>query len=199
MVQAIIDALRAEITKYNLELLQRHPKDLEEIDRAMLGRFVHPGMKFAWMVGDSHTHSAPLGVHQGYNELPTYVTNLANNDRFYVLSIGRQPGEFKLQEVERKEFRELVHTPIPYRAVGTNDAFWLYRNESRIGTCTVKREGTFAKPSWKIQLTPMAGISKLDREVLAEWGGRAVIKCAGTLFVHWHAEWLEPIDLALAA
>lgn len=199
MVQAIIEALRAEIEKHGLELLQRHPKDLEEIDRKMLERFAHPGVKFAWMVGDSHTHSAPLGVHMSYNELPTYVTHLANNDRFYILSIGRQPGDFTLKEVDRAAFGALVHTPIPYKSIGASDAFWLFRGESRVGTCTVRRSGTVVKPSWEIELTPMAGISNLDREALAEWGGRAVIKCAGTLFVHWSETWLDPITLPLAA
>lgn len=198
MIQAIIAAMKAEVAKYGLELLQRYPRDLE-VDREMLERFCSPGMKFAWMVGDSHTHSAPLGIHMTLNELPTYVTNLCNNDRFYVLTIGRQPGKFELKEIERAEFRALVHTPIPYKAVGATDAFWLYRNDSRVGTCTVKREGTYAKPSWKIELTPMVGISAVDREALAEWGARAVIKSAGTLIVHWSIDWMEPISLPLAA
>lgn len=61
MIQAIIEAMKQEIAKYKLEVLQHYPKDLE-IDMATLERFAHPGMKIAWMVGDSHTHIAPLGV-----------------------------------------------------------------------------------------------------------------------------------------
>lgn len=56
MIHAIIEAMRKEIAKYNLELLQRYPRDLE-VDKAMLERFAQPGMKIAWNVGDSHTHS----------------------------------------------------------------------------------------------------------------------------------------------
>ena len=78
MIQAIIEAMKQEIAKYKLEVLQHYPKDLE-IDMATLERFAHPGMKIAWMVGDSHTHIAPLGVHQKLNEIPTYLTRLANN------------------------------------------------------------------------------------------------------------------------
>lgn len=198
LTHAIIGAVKEELTKYNLELLQRYPKDLD-IDMAMLDRFAAPGMKFAWCLGDSHTHAAPLGVHQRLNELPTYVTNLANNDRFYVLSIGHGHEQFTLNEVDRGHFAALVHTPIPYKMIGTADSFWLYRNESRVGTCILTREGTFEKPVYKIALTPMAGISKLDRQALEEWGQQAVVKKAGSLFAHSQVEWQDEIKLQLAA
>lgn len=198
MIQAIIEAFKREIEKYNLELLQRHPKDLD-IDMAMLERFVSPGLKYAWMVGDSHTHSAPLGVHQKQNELPTYVTRLANNDRFYLLTVGNGPEQFSLKEVDRDAFAALVNTPIPYKMVGTFESFWLYRNESRVGTCIVTREGTYEKPTYKVALTPIAGISKLDRAALEEWGQQAVVKKAGSLFAHSQVEWQDEIKLQLAA
>lgn len=198
MIEAIIEAFKREILKYNLELLQRHPRDLE-IDMEMLKRYAHPGLQYAWMVGDSHTHASPLGIHPKLNELPGYVTRLANNDRFYLLTVGNGPTQFTLKEVDRVAFAALVHTPIPYRMVGTVDSFWLYRNESRVGTCVVTREGTYEKPVYKIVLTPMDGISKMDREALQEWGHEAVTKKAGSLFAYSQVEWLEPIKLALAA
>lgn len=198
ITHAIIEAIKQELAKHNLELLQRYPKDLE-IDKAMLDRFAHPGMKFAWCLGDSHTHSAPLGVHQKLNELPTYVTRLANNDRFYVLSVGYGQGQFTLKEIERESFSVLSNTPIPYKTVGDFDSFWLFRNESRVGTCVVTRTGTFEKPTYNMALAPMAGISKLDREALQEWGQQAVVKKAGSLFVSSHVEWQDEIKLQFVA
>ena len=198
MIHAILEAMKNEIADHDLELLQRHPKDLE-IDMAMLKRFAQPGMKIAWMVGDSHTHSAPMGVHQRLNELPTYVTRLANNDRFYVLTIGHGPEQFTLKEIKREEFPSLATTPIPYKSVGTTESFWLYKNEARVGTCVITREGTYEKPVYKIELTPMRGISMIDREALQEWGQQAVTKATGSLFAYSRVEWLEPIDLRLAA
>lgn len=198
ITHAIIDAVKQQLSKYNLELLIRYPKDLD-IDMAMLERFAHPGMKFAWCLGDSHSHAAPLGVHQKLNELPTYVTRLANNDRFYVLTIGNAQATFTLKEVERENFAALVHTPIPYKMIGDFDSFWLYRNQSRVGTCIVSREGTFEKPVYKVVLTPIAGTSKIDREALEEWGQQAVIKKAGSLFVRSHVEWQDEIKLHHAA
>lgn len=198
MIQAIIDAFKREIVKHGLELLQRYPKDLE-IDMAMLERFAHPGLQYAWMVGDSHTHAAPLGIHPKLNDLPTYVTRLANNDHFYLLTVGHGPAEFTLKEVDRIAFAALAHTPIPYKMIGTVDSFWLYRKDSRVGTCVVTREGTYEKPVYKIALTPMAGISTMDREALQEWGHEAVTKKAGSLFAQSRVEWLEPIEMALAA
>lgn len=198
MIQAIIDAFKHEILKHGLELLQRYPKDLD-IDLAMLERFASPGLKYAWMVGDSHTHSAALGVHQKLNELPTYVTRLANNDRFYLLSIGNGHEQFTLKELDHDAFAALVNTPIPYKMVGSFDSFWLYRNESRVGSCILTREGTYEKPTYKIALTPMAGISKLDRAALEEWGQQAVVKKAGSLFAYSRVEWQDEIKLQLAA
>jgi hypothetical protein len=198
MIQAIIDAFKHEILKHSLELLQRYPKDLD-VDMVMLERFVSPGLKYAWMVGDSHTHSAPLGVHQKLNELPTHVTRLANNDRFYLLSVGNGPEQFVLKEVDRDAFAALVNTPIPYKMVGSFDSFWLYRNESRVGSCILTREGTNEKPTYKIALTPMAGISKLDRAALEEWGQQAVVKKVQSLFAYSRVEWQDEIKLQLAA
>jgi hypothetical protein len=198
MIQAIIEAFKREITKYNLELLQRYPTDLE-IDMAVLEHFISPGLKYAWMVGDSHTHSAPLGVHQERNELPTYVTRLSNNDRFYLLSIGNGPDQFTLKEVDRAAFAALVNTPIPYKMTGSFDSFWLYRNESRVGNCIVTCEGMYRKPMYKIALTPVAGISKLDRAALQEWGQQAVVKKTGSLFAPSQVEWQDEIKLQLAA
>lgn len=198
MIQAIIEAMKQEIAKYKLEVLQHYPKDLE-IDMATLERFAHPGMKIAWMVGDSHTHIAPLGVHQKLNEIPTYLTRLANNDRFYVLSIGHGPAQFTLKEITRNEFSALVYTTIPYKSVGPVEAFWLYRNNARVGTCVLTREGTYEKPVYKISLTPMGGISQIDREALKEWGQQAVTSKSGSLFSYSQVEWMASIDMPLAA
>lgn len=198
MIQAIIEAMKAEIRKYNLELLQRYPRDLE-IDMRMLEAFAYPGAKFCWMVGDSHTHSAPIGVHPKRNELPTYVTRLANNDRFYVLTIGHGPDQFTLKEVQREEFAPLAHTPIPYKMEGDVDSFFLFRNGSRIGYCLITAEGTYEKRVWKMALTPERGISKLDRAVLEEWGQNAVTKKAGSLFAMSRVEWQDEPELRLAA
>jgi hypothetical protein len=198
MIQAIIEAMKAEIAKYTLELLQRHPRDLE-IDMQMLELFAHPGAQFCWMVGDSHTHSAPLGIHKKLNELPTYVTRLANNDRFYVLNIGRSLEQFTLKEVRREDFPPLVHTPIPYKMIGLVDSFWLYRNDARVGSCVITPEGTYEKRVYKIELTPMSGISKLDRAALQEWGKQAVTAKASSLFAMSRVEWQDEIVLQLAA
>ena len=194
MIEAISQAMKQEIAKYNLEVLQRYPAD-HEIDMAMLERFVSPGLQYAWMVGDSHTHSAPLGVHQRLNEIPTYVTRLANNDRFYLLTVDSSHQKFTLKEVDRVAFEELAKTPIHYKMVGVWDGFWLFRNQSRVGTCIVLREGTFEKPMFTIALRPMENTSKLDRAALQEWGQQAVIAKTGSLFVQTQVEWQDEIKL----
>lgn len=186
-----------EISKYKLEVLQRYPLDME-VDKDRLEKFAHPGMSIAWMVGDSHTHMAPLGIHQELNEYPKYLTNLAKNDRFYLLSIGTSQGNFTLKEIARAEFPLLATTPIAYRRVGKDDAFWLYKQESRVGSCIITREGTYENSVYKVALTPMSDISKLDHVSLLEWGMQAVTRISGSLFYRSHIEWQPPINTAIA-
>lgn len=199
MVEAIIEALKKEIIKRNLELLDRHAKDLLVHDRAMFDKFVAPGARFAWMVGHSHTHSAPLGVHSKLNELPTYVTNLANEDVFFTITVGRNAGQFNIEEVSRKHFPELARTPIPFRRIGLASAFWLYKGAARIGSCTIQVEGPYQARIHNVRLSAMAGVSRFERAVLEEWARQAVVEMAGTLFARSNVQWESDIELPLAA
>lgn len=199
MVDAIIEALKQEIINRNIELLDRHGNDLLVHDRATFEQFVSPGARFAWMVGHSHTHSAPLGVHAKRNELPTYVTNLANEDVFFTITVGRNAGQFSIEEVSRKQFPELAKTPIPFKRIGLASAFWLYKGAARIGSCTIQAEGPYQARIHNIRLSAMAGVSRFERAVLEEWARQAVVEMAGTLFARSNVQWENDIELQLAA
>lgn len=195
----IIDAMVAEVQRHNLELLQRYPDDLLKWDRNSLWRSAHPGAKFCWMVGDSHTHLAQLGVHPKRNEYPTFLTNQCSNDRFYVIDVLRDGQNFTMKEVTREFFPSLANTPIPYRRVGNANAFWLYKNDARVGTVTITRTGTYEKPIYDTKLAVMAGTSESDQRALEDWAVQAAIEMAGTLFVNPAFTWQPQIELALAA
>lgn len=195
----IIDAMLVEIHRYNLELLQRYPDDLLIFDRNALSRGAYAGAKFCWMVGDSHTHLARLGVHSKLNEYPTFLTNCCANDRFYVIDVSRNGATFTLEEVTREFFPSLAHTPIPYKRVGGPSAFWLYKNEARVGTVTIERTGTYEKPIFDTKLAVIAGTSEGDKAVLEDWAVQAAIEMSGTLFVNLRFTWEAQIELALAA
>jgi hypothetical protein len=195
----IIDAMLVEVDRYKLELLQRYPDDLLIHDRNALSRSAHAGSKFCWMVGDSHTHLARLGVHPKLNEYPTFLTNCSSNDRFYVIDVARSGVSFTLKEVTRESFPSLAHTPIPYKRVGAANGFWLYKNDARVGTCTITRTGTYEKPVYDMKLTVMAGTSEADKVALEDWAMHAAVEMAGTLFVNPRITWEPAIELALAA
>jgi hypothetical protein len=199
VVDAIIEALKQEIRSRNLELLDRHAKDLVVHDRAMFDKFVAPCARFAWMVGHSHTHSAPLGVHSKLNELPTFVTNLANEDVFFTITVGRSAEKFSIEEVSRKQFPELAKTPIPFKRIGLAGAFWLYKGAARIGSCTIQAEGPYQARIHNVRLSAMAGVSPFERAVLEEWARQAVVEMAGTLFARSNVLWENDIELPLAA
>ena len=195
----IIEAMLAEVARYKLELLQRYPNDLLVHDRNSLERGAHAGAKFCWMVGDSHTHLARLGVHETLNEYPTFLTNYCANDRFYVIDVARDGQSFTLKEVTRESFPSLSHTPIPYKRVGQANGFWLYKNGARVGTVSIVRTGTYEKPVYETALAAIAGTDEGDKSALEYWAMRASIEMAGTLFVNTQFTWHPPIEMALAA
>jgi hypothetical protein len=194
-VDKVIEAMLGQIQKYGLELMQRYPDDLLVHDRYSLEKHAVPGAKIAWMVGHSHTHLVVLGLHAAGNEGVTFLTNLANDDRFYVMSVSG--GEqFSLKEVEREEFTRLANTPVPYKREGSASDFWLYRGKERIGHVAVESAGTMMKPHVNAVITPVHGISKLDTSALDMWCNKATVEVSHSLFVRSTTTWAEPLRLA---
>ena len=115
LVERIIEAAKAEIEKYALELLQRYPDDLLVHDRSALEIYAVGGARIGWMVGHSHTHLVPLGIHPGTNQEVTYLTNLANDDRFYEIVISSSGENFTMKEITREDFAGLARTPVRYQ------------------------------------------------------------------------------------
>lgn len=200
MINAIKQAMESQIAKHRLELLQRYPDDLA-IDIRVVERFARPGMTIAWMVGDCHSHIVPLGIHQNLNHTTKYLTHLAKNDHFYVLTFSSGPKEFALSEVVRDDFPRLSNTFIPYKSLGVADAFWLHKGNSRVGSCVITREPNEANVEdvvYKIALTEVEGIDDIDRQSLQEWGDQAVFQISGTLFASRRLEWQPPINATLS-
>ena len=193
-ISKILDAMKKVITKHGLELLQRYPNDLLVHDKATLERAAAPGAQIAWMVGHSHTHLVVLGLHPKENENVEYLTNLANDDRFYILNIGHGDA-FKMAEVGRKGFAELSRTAVPYKRQGDPSGFWLYRHKSRIGHVILKRVGAFQENRISAAITPAAGITDLDRAALEMWCSKSAVEMTHTLFVRSEVVWNEPLLL----
>jgi len=196
----IVEAMLGEITRYGLELMQRYPKDLLDVDHFTLSRHALPGAKFGWCVGHSHTHLAILGIHPKRNEILTCFTNLCNDDRFYLLEVDRNGETFSLKEVERKAFPDLARTRIPYKRVGKPSAFWLYNGDVRVGTCRLDFAGhKGGTPTYTATLQVMAGTRERDLVALEAWAAESVIETAGTLFSRTQYVWEDPMQLLHAA
>lgn len=195
----IIEAMLAQIEHHKLELLKHYPDDLLVHDRNMLSRSAHAGAKIGWVVGDCHTHLAKLGVHAKLNEGPTYLTALGSRDRFYFIEVARSGESFSMKEVTREYFPSLANTPIPYKRIGNASAFWLYKNDTRVGTVKISRAGTHEKPIYDTKLSVMAGTSDGDKTALEDWAIQAAIELAGTIFINPRFTWEPSIELAIAA
>lgn len=200
-IESIVSAMKDEIAKYGLELLQRYPNDLLVIDRSNLERFAVPGATIGWMVGHSHSHMAVLGLHQKENDAVNYFTNLSNDDRFYLLkiSLNQVTPKFTLTEITRSNFGALATTKVPYFREGPATGFWLSKNGGRVGTVMLEWIGSYGRPRYRVIITPVTGISQLDRSALYEWGAKAVVEVAKTLFVSYDFVEQAPMRLLAAA
>jgi hypothetical protein len=197
-VEFLLTAMQAAITKYQLEVLQRYPDDLLVHDRSLLERLAVPGARIAWMVGHCHTHLVALGFHPEENMHVTYLTNLANEDRFFVLSIGHS-NRIQMKELDRQAFSGLSSTSVPYQRKGDASNFWLMRNNVKVGHVSLVKLGNWQDRIIKATLTPMAGISAHERAALEVWAGYAVTELTGSLFVRSVLNWAEPIEVEQAA
>jgi hypothetical protein len=197
-VEFILSAMQAAITKYQLEVLQRYPDDLLVHDKAMLERLAVPGARIAWMVGHCHTHLVALGFHPDENQHVSYLTNLANEDRFFVLSIGHS-DHIQMKELDRQSFTGLSSTPVPYQRRGDASSFWLMRNNVKVGHVALAQLGNWQDRLINATLTPMAGISAHERAALGVWAGYAVTELAGSLFVRSVLNWAEQIEVVAQA
>lgn len=193
-VDAILQAMLAQINLHSLELMTHYPNDLLIHDRAILERAAHRGALIAWMVGDCHTHINLLGIHPEENKCVTYYTNLSSKDHFYVLHV--MAGSFTLKEVTREAFAKLDRTPIPYKRIGAADAFWLCRGDLKIGYCKLTREGDFQTRKYNIELSPVSGIDEIDKAALLTWASHAAVEVAHTLFVNYTITWGALLMLA---
>lgn len=195
MIEAAIKLMLAEIERHGLQVIQRYPNDVLLHDRAVLEQYGHPGSTVAWMVGDMHSHIVPLGIHPLLNKFVTYLTDLASNDRFYILEFSRS-GEVGIKPIARKVFAELSRTGIPFTSKGAPTNFSLYRETSRLGHCMLTDEGTCAAPLMLATITPRHDIRPIDKAALEEWARQAVTQHTGTLFAKSKLHWNEPVSLA---
>ena len=198
VVQSILNGMRAAITKYGLEVLQRYPDDLLVHDKAMLERFAVSGATIAWMVGHSHTHLVAVGFHPTENLNVTYLTNLANEDRFFILSIGRGNG-FSMIETDRINFAALNTTLVSYQRKGDASNFWLYHHSIKVGHVAIEQMGSWQNRKSIATITPVAGISTHQCAALHIWCSHAITEITGTLFVRSEIHWEIPTEIAQAA
>ena len=197
-VKAILNGMLAAIAKYHLEVMQRYPDDLLVHDKAMLERVAVPGARIGWMVGHSHTHLVALGFHPAENLHVTYLTNLAPEDRFYVLNL-RHGGSIQMQELDRQGFAALSSTAVSYHRKGDASNFWLYCQNRKIGHVVLKSVGTRQDRRIHATITPKQDISGHERVALGIWCSNAVTEMAGSLFVRSTVTWADAIEIALAA
>lgn len=195
-VDRLIEAMSGEISRHGLNVLSRYPDDLLVHDRAVLSWAAVPGMRIAWLAGDSCTHIVPLELHDHETDLVSALLNMSSRDRFYMIKIGHD--DFVISEVTREAFSQFAKLPSKYLAEGSKHGFWLKRraDKSPVGTIEVVSEGNWQNIVHKARIAPIAGISQMDEAALNVWCSHAVRNIAGTLFAKSEVTWVDPIRVA---
>jgi len=194
----INETMQGLIRQHGLEVLERYPKDVTVHDLAFLEWAAKPGAVIAWMVGHCHSHIVLLGLSQKENQNVTYLTNLASEDRFYVIKVDKA-GVFTFKELDRTVFADLSNTPVPYKREGEVSDFWLTRNDSRVGHIHVDKVGDWQELRYQITATPVAGITELDLAALNHWCNQSAVEAAHSLFVSYEVIWAKESRNLLAA
>lgn len=191
MVDAIINAMLSLVDKHGLTLMKRYPRDLLVHDRAVLERIAVPGGSAAWLVGHSHTHLVPLGIHRESSALLGHLKGIIDrDDRFYRIDFGRGQEGFSFHEIDRDQFIAMQSRPIAYQRTGYGPDFKLYSGERYVGHCDIKCTDRRTH-QYEAHITPALDASKLDRAALYEWVGQEVVAHGGTLFSKWTNHWHE--------
>lgn len=198
-VASIIQSMQDIIVKHGLALMQHYPNDLLVHDRANLMTMAFPGAQIAWVVGDMHTHIVNLGLSRNENEMVGCLTNMSGGDKFYLIKISSEQRA-KFAELSRDDFEKLASTPVRYSmSCGDYSDFWLMSGKSAIGHISVDVTGNYQERVFHGKVRPFEGITELDKVALHHWVGQAIIKTAGTLFVHSDTVWDEAIPQKQAA
>lgn len=192
----IIQAMEEQIAKHGLNLLSCKPDDLYELDAAVLERAAQPGVTIAWMVGHDHTQISVLGGHERGNNAVMYHTNMADEDRFYVLKIGQ--SNFTMQELDRSAYKALSKTPIPYSQWGDKANFWVTKHGIQVGHIAIEVVGSHKKPRVNAVITPVAGIPAQDRSVLMMWASYEATEVSRT-WMPVRFVWSDPVSMRQVA
>lgn len=192
-IDAIIDAMKAEVAKHNIKLLEgSYASDLLQLDRSFLETNATPGIEFGWMVGDSHTHICLVGIHPHESSKVGCYSQLSSEDRYYHLVI--QDSGFRLKELTREAFKDLANTRTAYRLVGNASSGTLMRGTTEVGRIRVKAADEQGHRVMHITLQPARGTSRKDQIALGCWGERSAIEKAGSIFIRIKREELDAYD-----
>lgn len=192
-IDSIIEAMKAEVAKHNIKLLEgSYASDLLLLDRSFLETNATTGTEFAWVVGDDHTHICLIGIHPAETSMVECYSALSGLDRYYHLVIDG--NGFKLKELSQEAFKALAHRPCAYRLVGNASSGTLMNGSREVGRIRVNATEEEGHRLMHIRLQPARGFSRKDQIALGCWGERGAIEKAGSLFIRIQREELEAYD-----
>lgn len=190
MTELLMSAMKAEIVKHGIKLLDGcWANDFLVHDKAFLERNAKPGCKFAWVIGDNHSHMQMLGIHEIDNDMITAYLRMSSSDKFYEITV--KSHDFSVKELNRDSFEALKYTAIPYSLKGSPQSGTLFNGNREVGRIAVSREGPYQEVVYVIKTQPEKFASDKDRIALGLWSERCAIKMAGSLFIRTKYECSE--------
>lgn len=188
----IIEAISKSAATQIGELMKRYPDDLAVHDRRILDGLENAVCEIAWVVGDTHTHMAVLGVSEEQNQMVNCFARLANDDVYFRLSL-LAGNQFRLTALDRAAFEKLSSTKIAFVRAGNNLNFTLLKNALPIAAVSIESQGNWKTRSFKIQIRPILDLSVFDRHAVLEWSRWSIGKETGSLFFEAEEPIWEPM------
>lgn len=191
--EKIIEAMSKLAANQIGKLMKRYPDDVAVHDRRILDELENAVCEIAWVVGDSHTHMAVLGVSEEQNQMVNCFAWLANDDAYFRLSLLAN-NQFRLTALDRAAFEKLSSTKIEFLRAGNNHNFTLLKNALPIAAVSIESKGNWETRSFKIQIRPISDLSAFDRHAILEWTRWSIGQATGSLFFNAEAPIWWPMN-----
>lgn len=188
----IIEAISKSAATQIGELMKRYPDDLAAHDRRILDGLENAVCEIAWVVGDTHTHMAVLGVSEEQNQMVNCFARLANEDVYFCLSL-LAGNQFRLTALDRAAFEKLSSTKIAFAKVGGNLNFTMLKNALPIAGVNILAKGDWKTRWFEIHIRPILDLSVIDRHAVLEWSRWSIGKETGSLFFKAEEPIWEPM------
>ncbi|WP_138519216.1 hypothetical protein [Limnobacter alexandrii] len=192
MIDQLIDKMVDLVKQKGLELMSRYPADLLVHDRRFLQENLVEGVTIAWVVGNSHTHCALVGISEEQSDLIWHLSSLNESDVYCRIDVRN--GKAAVKELSRQQFTDLSKIKPAYSA-RFDWQFDVRHGNDCVGHVRIEPKGSLENRAYDITVFPESNASAKDLVGLQQMAKRGAARQHGSLF--WRGEIIVKSDKEL--